>query len=161
MEIFTLWNPRIFADMCHMCWVMYLHMEVCCQTNISLWSLKRIKHWSRFASNRCAAFLRDRNEKILGTVGSCVRERARESQNVTASVRGWENTLEHHNQVRREEEGETISWDLTGLPASVWRLKHSWIGIKLGELFLREYLGKLGELVSYFECFDPFSWFKF
>jgi hypothetical protein len=30
------------------------------------------------------------------------------AKNVAAVVRGWENTLEHHNQVRREEEEEEV-----------------------------------------------------
>jgi hypothetical protein len=40
----------------------------------------------RFTSNGYAAFLRDRNEKTLAIVGSCVRES--KSRNVAAAVRG-------------------------------------------------------------------------
>jgi hypothetical protein len=42
--------------------------------------------------------------------GGCVWQRAREkAKNMAAAVRGWENRLEHHNQVRRGKEEEEVN----------------------------------------------------
>jgi hypothetical protein len=48
-------------------------------------------------------------EKTLATL-VVVKKKAREqAKNVAAAVRGSENTLEHHNQVRRGEEEEEVN----------------------------------------------------
>jgi hypothetical protein len=90
------------------CWAMSIHMKVCWQPNLNLESPTRINRWLRFASNDWGASLRRYKKKTLPTLGSCecVRQ-TRASQDVAAAVRGWETTLEYHNQVRRwGEEGE-------------------------------------------------------
>jgi hypothetical protein len=47
-----------------------------------------------------------------------------QAKNVAAAVRGWENTLEHHNQVRRgeEEEEDVISIQISENLSSSWWL---------------------------------------
>jgi hypothetical protein len=41
--------------------------------------------------------------------GGYKEDKQGQARNVAAAVRGWENTLEHHNQVRRGEEEEEVN----------------------------------------------------
>jgi hypothetical protein len=89
---------------------MSLHIDVYWQPNISPRSLTRINRWSRFASNGWGVSLggiRENPSHFGGCV--CERDKQEQAKNVAAAVRRWENTLEHHNQVRRGKEEEDVN----------------------------------------------------
>jgi hypothetical protein len=110
------------------CWAMSLHMEVCWQPNISPRSSTHINRWSRFASNGRGASLRRFKKKTLATLGGCVWDKQEQAKNMAVAMRGWERTLEHHNQVRRGEQEEEVKANLSRFLRSDWSVLKLVIG---------------------------------